>query len=243
VGTSTSYSAPPAWSDLKADVTRAATSGALNASTAAELVRSFVRHAGGVEGFARGAGGGGGGGVASGRAARSAASRLAGFLSEVGRSGLDVALRDAGWGDLVGRPVSEVLAALLDRLGGDASTIDAVDARMALARLEEQYFGAAATPEELEALLLAQVANIETVLRDFFGLYLYEVFCRIFFERLVQRVGDTRAHALLDQIRDFIVATLANRTGTRDVSSVDWAGAEGAAMTADIMETTLSVFG
>jgi hypothetical protein len=174
--------------------------------------------------------------------ARSAAGRLGGFISDVGRVGLDEALRNAGLADLAGRPVREILAALLDRLGGDASTIDDVDSRVALAELEERYFGAADTPEELEALLSAQVDRIDLVLQDFFRLYLYEVFCRVFFERLVQRVGETRAYSLLDQIRDFIGATLANRALDRDLSKVDWAGQEGKTITAEIMEATLSVF-
>lgn len=180
--------------------------------------------------------------MARGKAARSAAGRLGAFISDVARVGLDEALRNAGWSDLIGRPVHEILAALLDRLGGDASTIDDVDSRVALAELQEKYFAAAETPEELEALLSAQVDRIDLVLQDFFGLYLYEVFCRVFFERLVQRVGEMRAYALLNQIRDFIGAALANRALDRDLTKIDWAGQEGQAITAEIMEATLSVF-
>jgi len=216
----------------------------LSPQVAGEIVRSFVRHNGGAAAIARGGSGAGGAGgsVARGRAARSAASRLGGFISDVARVGLDEALRNAGWSDLAGLPVREILAALLDRLGGDASTIDDVDSRVALAELQEKYFAAAETPEDLESLLSAQVERIDLVLQDFFRLYLYEVFCRVFFERLVQRVGETRAYSLLDQIRDFIGATLANRALDRDLANVDWTGQEGKAITTEIMETTLSVF-
>jgi hypothetical protein len=185
----------------------------------------------------------GGGSVARGQAAQGVARRLGGFISDVGRVGLENALRNAGWGDLVGRPVQEILASLLDRLGGDASTIEGVDARMALSRLQDMYFGDAETDAELDQRLARQVDHIEIILQDFFGLYLFEVFCRVFFERLVQRIGETRAHSFLDQIADLINSTLANRMAGRDISQIDWAGAEGEAITADIMETTLKVFG
>jgi hypothetical protein len=181
--------------------------------------------------------------VARGRAARGTAARLGGFISNVGAAGLDQALRNAGWADLVGRPAPEVMAALLDRLGGEASTVDDVDARMALARLQEKYFADAVTAAELEQLLTQQVPLLETVLQDFFGFYLYEVFCRVFFERLVQKLGETRAHSFLDQIRNFVVATLANRIADHDIRQIDWAGPEGERMTADIMQATLDVFG
>ncbi|MBI1830513.1 MAG: hypothetical protein HYR84_03570 [Planctomycetes bacterium] len=254
MGTSTGYSAPPSWGPLKSDVTRVAGNGRVSTASAGQLIQDFIWHNGGASAMARGggpravgvggAGGGHGGGtVAGGRAARAVAGRLGGFISDVGRVGLDEALRGSGWADLVGRPVQEILAALLDRLGGQASTIDDVDARMALSCLQDKYFADAATAAELEQRLSGQVGQIEIILQDFFGFYLFEVFCRVFFERLVQRVGEARANSFLDQIGDFIKSTLANRAAGRDLSRINWAGSEGQEITSDIMETTLNVFG
>ncbi len=244
MGTSTGYSAPPSWGNLKGEVTRAAGGGPLTSVTADQLLHSFIKHNGGGRVMTRGGDGRrGGGAVARGRAAREVAGRFGGFISDVGRVGLEGALRNAGWADLIGRPVQEILAALLDRLGGEASTIDDVDARMALARLQEEYFGDVGNATELEQRLSEQTAHLETILQDFFGFYLFEVFCRVFFERLVQRVGETRAHSFLGEIDDFIKSALANRTAGRDISRINWAGQQGQEMTADIMETTLNVFG
>jgi hypothetical protein len=244
MGTSASYSAPPSWGDLKKSLTLAADRAAIPPQRAQELVSSFVQHNGGANAIARGGGrgGGGGAGVAKGGNARSTATRLGGFLSSVGHLGLTGALQAAGWGDLVGRPTREILSSLLDRLGGESSTIDDVDARMALAALEKQYFGDPQTAEELEALMREQVGRIESVLQDFFGLYLYEVFCRVFFERLVQSKGETRAYSVLDQIKDFIRATLDNLAADRDLSAIDWTRREGQRITSEIMESTLRVF-
>jgi hypothetical protein len=181
--------------------------------------------------------------VARGSAARAIGGRLGGFISDVGRVGLDQALRNAGWDDLIGRPVQEILNALLDRIGGSSNRIDDVDARMALAKLQEKYFSSAGSPDELDEMLSVQVDRIDFILQEFFGFYLFEVFCRVFFERLVQRVGETRAHSFLEQIADFINSTLANRASGRDITKIDWGGEEGSQITADIMETTLRVFG
>lgn len=244
MGTSTSYSAPPSWSALKNEVTRAARAGSMPTDKARQLLQGFIRNNGGSGALAgRGGGDGRGGAVASGQAARGVAKRLGNFISDVGRIGFENALRKAGWSDLIGRPVSEILNALLDRVGGDASTIEDVDARMALSKLQAEYFADAATIEELEQRLINQGDKLEIVLRDFFGLYLYELFCRVFFERLVQRVGDIRANSFLKEISDFIKSTLANRVADRDISQIDWAGSEGETITAEIMETTLNVFG
>jgi hypothetical protein len=243
MGTSTSYSAPPAWGDLKSDVTRGAGAGTLSRQKARELVSSFIQHNGGASAIARGGAGGKGGSVARGRAARAIANRVGGFISDVGRVGLEQALRNAGWDDLIGRPIAEVLPSLLDRLGGSASTIDDVDARMALSRLQEKYFGMADSAAELEQLLSSRVDQLDTILHEFFSYYLFEVFCRVFFERLVTRVGETRANSFLEQIGQFISSTLTNRTDGQKIGSINWSGPQGEAITADIMEATLRVFG
>jgi len=240
MGTSSSYSAPTSWGDLKGAITRHANQGHTAKHRVGDLVKSFVEYNGGANGISRG--GGGGSGVARGSNAKATAARLGGFLAAVGQHGLDSALRAAGWDDLVGKPVKEVLRALLDRLGGESSTIDDVDARMALSALEKEYFDSAQTLEELEQLMQAQVENIEHLLQEYFGLYLYEVFCRVFFERIVQRSGETKAYAVLGQIKDFIRQKLADLSAHRDLSKVDWTGSQGQALTTDVMESTLRVF-
>jgi hypothetical protein len=245
MGTSTSYSAPPSWGDLKGDVTRAAGDGTVTRDKAGQLVRDFIAHNGGARAMAGRTGGGrgqAGGAVAGGGAARGIASRLGGFIADVSRFGLEGALRNAGLADLAGRTVQEILNSLLDRIGGEASTIDDVDARMALSRLQEKFFAEAETMEELEQLLNSQVHQFDGLLQDFFGFYLHEVFCRVFFERLVQRVGEVVAHSFLGDIGDFINSTLANRAA-HNIADVNWGSTEGQALVSEIMETTLHVFG
>lgn len=242
MGTSQSYSAPPSWTDIKGQVTKAAKEDTIPPYKSKQLIRSFIDHNGGSR-VLSGRTGGGGGAIATGGAARTVANRLASFISSVSAIGFANTLRNSGWNDLVGKPVQEVLNALIDRLSGDANSIEDVDARMALAKLQDKYFAEAETPDDLEILLTRQVERLEPLLEEFFGFYLHELFCRVFFERLVQKVGEAKAHSFLDEIRDVICSTFANRTTDRDLSNVNWNGSDGKALIADVMETTLNILG
>lgn len=237
MGTSASYSAPGSWGPLKRDVTVAAATGQANSATAGRIVAHFVQQNGGPARMSRG-----GGGTIGGSAGRAVAQRLGGFINAVGQAGFREALRREGLAHLVGRPVQDILAGLLDHLGGPASTIDDVDARTALARLQEELLRDARTAEDIERILGDSATELEAVLRDYFGLYLFEQFCRVFFERLAQKRGESRALAFLDDIKEFIKAALVNRVRGRTFGRIAWAGEEGAALCSDIMETTLSVF-
>jgi hypothetical protein len=241
MGTSTNYNAPPSWSALKGEVTRAARGGPLTQSKAADLVSGLIASNGGGRAMARGAGSGGGS-VGGGGAARTVAQRIGGFIANVGTVGLNEALRREGLGEFIGRPIREILAALLDRLGGPSSTIDEVDARAAMARLQDELYAEADDAQAIEALMTNEAENLGSLLAKYFGFYLYELFCRVFFERLTRLVGDMKASSFLGEIKSYIAAALANRLGTRDVSSVNWAGSEGQRMSMDIMEDTMSVF-
>lgn len=237
MGTSSGYSAPPSWGDLKGQVTRAAGNATRTQATTSAVLRNYIRQNGGSATIARS-----GGVVGRARAAQQTAARLGAFISDVAEVGLNEALTRAGWDDLIGRPTHEFLNALIDRLTAGASTIDEVDARNALALLQDRLLEDTATSEDVERILGAEATNLESLLAEFFGYYIYEQFCRVFFERLVQRVGEERATSFLRDIQALIAATLANRTAGRDLGDIDWEGKEGRDIVVDIMETALNVF-
>ena len=239
MGTSTDYGAPSSWGPLKSAVTRAAKGGTASDSTAGHLLSDFVQRNGGARAMAHGRGSGG---TIGGAAGRAVAQRLAGFVSNVRQTGFTEALRREGLAKLAGRPVQEILLALLDRIGGPSSTLDDVDARAALARLQEEYLAEAVDADDVEGILQSQVSDFEDFLARYFGFYLYEQFSRVFFERLVQRVGQGNALSFLTDIEDYIRENLTNRLGSRSVDAIDWAGAEGARVCAEIMQSTLQVF-
>ena len=82
-----------------------------------------------------------------------------------------------------------------------------------------------------------------TVLVDFFAFFFFEQFCRVFYERLVAKVGDLAAAGFLDQILDFLRSRLREDQPTRDVRTVDWRGPAGQALAQELLEETLVVFG
>jgi hypothetical protein len=237
VGTSAGYSAPPSWRDLKGQVTRAAGNATRTQAATAAVLRNYIRENGGSAAMARR-----GGVVGRPRAGQQTAARLGAFVANVASVGLNEALTRAGWDDLIGRPTHELLNALIDRLTGGSSTIDDVDARNALARLQDRLLDEAATVDDVERILGGEAENLEALLAEFFGYYIYEQFCRVFFERLVQRVGEGKASSFLGDIEELIAATLANRTAGRELAAIQWDGKEGRDIVTEIMETTLHVF-
>jgi hypothetical protein len=243
MGTSAPYDAPPNWGELKAEVTRIARDPNIPAARLRRLVQNVVHANGGRTEMARGGRQGASGGAGSAAPARAVAGRLANFIADVQQLGFAEAVKRAGLGDLSGKPVREVLNALLDRLGGESSSLDDADARQALSDLQEELLAAAQTVEEVEAILANEALNIESLLEKFFGFYIFEQFSRVFYERLVQRVGAQQANSFLGQIRDFIQSSLAGRALERDLSKVDWGGSEGANIVSEICSQTLEVFG
>lgn len=239
MGTSADYNAPASWGRLKGEVTTAASDGAANSTTAKRILQRYIEVNGGSARMSRGTGSGG---AIGGRAGRGVAQRLAGFIGAVGEVGLAEALRREGLADLIGRSVHEIFSALLDRLGGPASSIDDVDARTALAYLQEDLLRDAETPEDMDRILREHAGNVDVILRDYFGLYLFEQFCRVFYERLVHKKGEAKALGFLHDIKGFIKATLVHRVGERAIANVSWTGPEGAQLCEDIMQATLDVF-
>jgi hypothetical protein len=239
MGTSKSYEAPPSWGPLKALVTRVAGEGSLTPQRGAEVLNEYVAQSGGARGGSQG-----GGPLGRSGAAQNTARALAGFVSLVSRDGLDEALRQSGLGELVGRPVTEIILGLVDHCGGPGSAIDQVDAKNATSRLLHEILDDAPDPAAVDTVMkeLAQGARLVELLETFFGYCLYEEFCRVFFERLVKRHGDDRARSFLGEILDFILSALANHVLGLDVTGIDWFGDEGRRIADNIMEQTLGVF-
>lgn len=242
MGTSTGYEAPttPDWGDLKGKVTRAARNGSASSTVANDALRGFIQTSGGARNISRG-----GGAIGVGRSAQSTAQSIAGFVSTVGSDGLQQALNSYGLSEFVGKSAGEIIPALVDTLGGPASTINDSDARNALSKVMDELLGDLETPEQVEDALEQVMAGeaLEGLLSNFFGYYLYEQFCRVFYERLVNRVGRSNADSYLNSIFDTIKSSLSFKASERDLSQVDWGGPEGKSITDTILQDTFEIFG
>lgn len=238
MGTSADFSAPPNWGGMKGDVTRSGHQ-PLTPAKCQSLLRDYVSQIGGARSVASGSGS-----LGSGSTARNAARSLGGFISSVGRDGLDSTLRANGLQDLVGGTVTEILLGILSLCGGTDGEIDSVDARNALSDTMDELCKDTTTPEELEAILQGQASAeaLGTLLVAYFSNYLYQQFCRVFFAQLEKKHGFDVAASYLASIKDFIHSSVKNETVGQDLSKVNWFGPEGERVTQTIMRNTLAVF-
>lgn len=238
MGTSKGYKAPttPPWPDLKRNVSRQASDGPPSADSAQNTLHDFIAANGGPATLTSGSGG---------KAAQVVAGKIASFISAIEDLGLREALRQANLEDLIGKSVSEMAFALIDYLGGSANTVDEVDARNALSRFLSELLEETSNSKEVVRILeaIASRNELENLLIKFFGYFVYERFCRVFFERLTTRVGEAKAQSYLKGIFDYIKASLRNRTFGRNLSSIDWSGQEGESIIKEILNETLDVFG
>jgi len=256
MGTSKGYQLPSGgnWTPLKKDATSFAKGS--SSVTAGVLLRQYIRANGGARAIAHGRdygtrsaptgasrqsgrGGGGGGG-----AARNTARNLGHFLSRLASVGLDQALREEGLSKLVGRPADEVAAGLLDVLTSPASTLDEAAARKALAALNDELLAKADTYEDVQRILSESLdkQGLARIIASFFGHYLYERFCRDFYEQWVRKVGSSEAARLLKSIKDYIRSALKAKFAARDITRVNWRSREGMRLIEQVMQDTLDIF-
>lgn len=258
MGTSKGYDMPSGgdWTPLKTDATSFVKNEGRGSVSPGKLLADYLRANGGARAIASGSGsrdsgtGASGGGKAGGRGggggrtAGSAARNLGGFLSSVGAVGLDQALRDAGLVDLIGKPAKEVVSGLLDTLAEPGSTLDEHAARLALAKLNDDLLKGAETYEDVERALSQALdqRGLDHILASFFGHYLYERFCRDFYENWVKRVGSTQAARSLKSIKDYIESRIKAKLAGRDVAKVKWHTREGLRLAQQVLQDTLEVF-
>ncbi|HEX3530197.1 MAG TPA: hypothetical protein VH988_24315 [Thermoanaerobaculia bacterium] len=251
MGTSKGYEMPTGgeWTPLKRGATKYANDGGNGPVSPERLLRDYLAANGGARALSRGQGGGGGGHTSGGRgrggrAARDVGRRLGGFLASVGSVGLDNALRDAGLAELIGRPAEEVSAGLLNALSDPANTLDEHAARLALAKLNDEMLRGAGSYEEVGRRLSEALdqRGLTNILASFFGHYLYERFCRDFYEDWVKKVGSASASRLLKSIKDCIHSSLKAKLIGRDVTRMNWRGREGLGLTEQVMRETLEIF-
>ncbi len=247
MGTSKGYPLPTGgnWTDLKREATQFVQAG--SGSDAAALLSRFIQTNGGSTGWASGKGAGGrtGGAAITGQGARQAGRNLGGFLAQVGAGGLATAIEELGLANFMGRSATDVSMALLDTLAGPANTLDDAAARAALAALMRELLGATKTFEQIEQALQQALdrRGIGKILMRFFALYVYECFCRHFYENWRRKVDDRKAKSQLKMIKNCIDKSLKAKVGARDPVTIRWNRPEGQRLTERILQETLEIFG
>jgi hypothetical protein len=272
MGTSKGYNMPSGgdWTPLKREATRFVKQGEGGGNgdpqnpsprpVAPEvLLRDYVHALGGAKRLSQGTGGGsggtapnrgkgggvgGGGGGRTGRAARNTGRSLGGFLSSVRSVGLTEALREVGLSHLIGKSAADVSMGLLDTLAAPASTLDEHAARLALGKINDDILGDAQTYSDVETALthVLDDQGLTRILANFFGEYVYQLFCRDFYEGWMKKVGASAAARGLENVKDCIASALKSKLVNRDVTKIDWRSREGLRIIQSVMRDTLEIF-
>ena len=238
MGTSASYDAPPVWGPQKGQITRRGNI-PLTLAKAKSYLSEHISNNGGVSRIVSSGGVLGGGG----RSAQQTIGGFAGFVGQVARDGLDEALRQNNLADLVGGSPGDIVLGLVGLFGHNDNSLDAIDARSALSRLMDELLENADSADEVEEVF-TDIANAETLTEltmKFFAYHLYEQFCRVHFEHLVQQHGDAVAESFLGDIMDCIESLVRNRSLDIDVQQVDWAN-EWEGFSDEILRMTLWIY-
>ena len=265
MGTSTNYSASPNWKDTKQQVTQAGGEGVVTPEKAASLVAKLVSQmahesslgfgrspgsSGGGAGSGGGGGGSGGGDSSGGGSTRSSGGSIrnvalgfGSFLSEVQQKGFEQALADHGLKDIADQSPDEIALELAGILCEPASLIDDTLLRDALIDLMMELSEGKETVEELSINIEDASSNINGVLHGLMGHYIYQVFKAVGYQGVLETHGFEAAENLCGQIRDYIDARISAFESSRDLSSIDWNGQDGANVVDNIVSDTLALFG
>jgi hypothetical protein len=258
MGTSKGYGLPTGgnWTPLKTEATKYANQEGRGTVSPDNFLTHYLHAYGGSKALAQGRGmsdrGKTGGAKSSGGAsrghgggaARTSGRNFGGFLSTVSSRGLDEALREVGLENAIGKPPDQVAASLLDVLASPGSTLDEHAARLALAKVNDELLKNAKSYEDVATLFTKALDDMGLVriLASFFARYLFECFCRDFYETWVKKVGAKKAGRSLKSIKDFIGSRLKAKLAGRDVAKIDWRGREGLRITEQVMQDTLEIY-
>ena len=184
---------------------------------------------------------GGVGATARSRAAVSGA-RLGSFLSGASASGLGQALDQLGLHDLEGKPLEEVLEAVLDKLCEDGGLLDDSALTEAMARTLDELSKEAKTVEEFDELLSSRAENIEGYLQIYFANILAINFKQKEGGFVRGKISHEECESFFNQaselIRDIVNEELSQEY---DLATIDWTSPEAISISDSINQEVLDI--
>jgi len=179
-----------------------------------------------------------------GRSGRRTARRLVSFVNAVHRQGLAPTLQEAGFGEMRGRSVQDVLDFLLIYFADTASGMDEVAANMASCQVLEWLSADVENLEDLQARLqrLIDENSLTELIARFYGLYLFEHLSQRFEEKLTQLLGETVSRETFNLIREDIIGRVEHLARERDLSNINWRAADGRKMADAIFNSIINIF-
>ncbi len=179
----------------------------------------------------------------SGRGVRPTAQRIASFLSQIPKLGLQEALRSVGLADIANSSPEQVALALTDFLCGPNSLLVDAELRDATSALLEDLCPNPQNIKQLEESFASAAYDLDGVLARLFENYIMERFKTTLCEHLSQRFDYNTADKIALEAREFVSTEMELlRANNVDLTEVDWTGKEGAEIIETILENTIAVY-
>lgn len=250
MGTSKGYTMPTGgeWTPLKTEASKFVkdtghSGSGTNSTSPQHLVSRYlnVLRNTGYGGSGESGSGSGGGGI--GRAATQTGQRLGNFLSRVSEIGLAETLKEFELSDLIGKSAEEVTIGLTDAFTNPASSLDDEAARVALYELYQELLEKSENFEDVDTAFTQVVdePGIIKTIADFFGKYIYRIFCRDFYEGWQKKAGADQARQKLDEVKGYIFSSIRTRF-VGEKANKNWSRADGLRMSEQILKDTRYIF-
>ena len=258
MGTSKSYDSPK-WPGVNKQVGKAVSKGSPTKSAISNAVGAFAaaykgvintgttgrsgKTTGGTSITGRTTGGRGGGAGATSRVrSAGAGARLGSFLSGVASSGLGPTLESFGLGDFVGKPLQDILDAILDRLCENGGLLDDAALTEAMARTLDELSADAETVEEFDKLLSESTDDLEGHLQSFFANVLAVNFEQKEGGFVRNKIPQSQCDHFFKESRDLIRTLVSEELAKeRDLSTIDWKGHEAFSIADQINQEVLNI--
>ncbi len=188
---------------------------------------------------------GGGSGATGARSGKQAMAALGGFLSAAAGQGLQRALEGLGLGSVVGRDVSEVLAAISNALAPDGATKEEAAARDAVNEaIETLYERFLSEGRDLTALETMGPTDIAAAIAACVESYIYNRWLGDLGVRIEQKaVSAAQAVRIERDVRAFIHETVRLDMSRVDFMTLDWRGDAGRHFVETIYREAYALFG
>lgn len=171
---------------------------------AKDLIKKYIETYGGFEKLIKGSSSGGGGGKGKDTNVLEAVNRVGHFFNTVANNGLTEALKQEGLNSLIGKDANEIYSGLLEAFATNSNTLDEIIVRTALGDLLLELFS-----DNLEYSALDEAFNdkidfeeVQNIIGLFMGYYIYELFCRDFYEDWANKIGTDKANMELKEVKE-----------------------------------------
>ncbi|MCD8289829.1 MAG: hypothetical protein LUC26_08025 [Prevotella sp.] len=187
-------------------------------------VRNLVRAAGGREKVSQGAS------RALGHSGVAVAGAFVNAFAEINKKGLNNWLQEKGFGEHIGKSCSDILDCMRKYLATEVVGMDDTAANEALEYVLEDFGqkidqDAKNFDEVMHSTMSS--AEINSIIDNFFGMYIFSHLSQDFQEKLEHDKGTAISSSTMDDIRELILDDVRKGFKGRSSANIDWAGEEG----------------